>query len=104
MLRITLGVLCAVFVFAAVRVSAAVESRDMWVEVRVNGISQPDFAMLHVDLQGHLYVRKEDVRAWHMTLPPSAASATRAGPGSSAEGFVRIDGLPGLRVQLESDE
>jgi len=112
MLRVALGVLCAVAVLATVRVGAAIESRDLWVEVRINRIPQPDFAMLHVDLRGHLYVRKEDVRAWHMISPVSGTPGPRADPGSgsasagpgAAEELVRIDDFPGLRVHLDSDE
>lgn len=68
--------------------------RDIWVEVRINNVSQPDFALLHIDLRGHLFVRLVDMRAWHMKALGSAA----------AEDLVRIDDVPGLRVHLEEDE
>ena len=103
MLRIALGVLCAVAALATVRAGAAVESRDIWVEVRINGISQPGFAMLHVDLLGHLYVRKDDLRAWRVLSPAPGSPAPRSGPGA-AEELVRIDDFPGLRTHLDPDD
>ena len=106
MLRMTFALLCAVAVLAAARAVAAVEARDLWVEVRINGVTQSGFAMLHVDSQGHLYVHKEDMRAWHMVPPATASPAPRAsgGSGLSTQDLVRLDGLPGLRARLEADE
>ena len=33
------------------------EVRDIWVEVRINEVPQPAFALVHVDLRGHLFAR-----------------------------------------------
>ena len=92
-----LSVLYAVCMLGAVRVGDAVPApgtRDVWVEVRINDVTQSDFALLHIDLRGHLFARVEDLRVWHMK-PPSGA-----GPA----GFVRIDDVPGLQAHLEDDE
>jgi outer membrane usher protein FimD/PapC len=91
-----LSVLCALCMLGAVCVSnaaPAVRTRDLWVEVRINDVTQPDFALLRIDMRGHLFARVEDLRAWHMK-PPGAA-----GSGS----LVRIDDVPGLHVHLEAD-
>src|SRR5581483_2751537 len=53
--------------------AAAVGARNLWVEVRINGIPQADFALLHIDLRGHLLVQGEVIRAWH--LRPRGSSA-----------------------------
>ena len=92
-----LSVLFALCMLGAVRVSeaaTAVGTRDIWVEARINEVTQPDFALLHIDLRNHLFVRVEDLRAWRIKLPGSA------GAGS----LVRIDDVPGLHLHLESDE
>jgi outer membrane usher protein len=92
-----LSVLCASCMLAAVRVcdaAPAAGTRDVWVEVRINDVTQPDFALLHVDMRGHLSARVEDLRAWHMKPPGSAA------PGS----LVRIDDVPGVHTHLEADD
>ena len=94
--RHALGALCLGFVLGAVRTSHAAPAeavRDIWVEVRINKVSQPDFALVHVDLRGHLFARVEDMRAWHMTLPGSAM----------AGGLVRVDDVPGLHARLDED-
>jgi outer membrane usher protein len=84
-----LGALCVLLTgTAAAEVGTA---RDVWVEVRINDIPHPDFALLHVDLRGHLLVRAADVKAWHLR------------PQASADGLVRIDDIPGLRAHLEED-
>ena len=84
-----LGALCVLLTgTAAAGIGTA---REVWVEVRINDIAQPDFALLHVDPRGHLLVRIADVRAWHLK------------PQGSADGMVRIDDIPGLRVRLEED-
>ena len=91
-----LSVLCALCILGAVRVSAAAPTtgaRDVWVEVRINDVTQPDYALLHIDMRGHMFARVEDLKAWHMKPPVS-------GSGS----LVRIDDVPGLRVHLESDD
>jgi outer membrane usher protein len=70
------------------------DTRELWVEVRINNVSCSEFALLHIDLRGHLYVRLEDVWAWHLT-PPSRAEA---------DGLVRIDDFAGVRAHLDADE
>ena len=92
-----LSVLCALCMLGAVRVgdaAPAAGARDVWVEVRINDVTQPDFALLHVDMRGHLLARVEDLRAWRMK-PPSSAGSGR---------LVRIDDVPGLQVHLEADD
>ena len=92
-----LGALCVLWILWPVGVSGAAPAgtvRDIWVEVRINNVPQPDFALLHIDLRGHLFGRLEDVRAWHMKVPGSA----------EAEDLVRIDDVPGLRARLEEDD
>jgi len=84
-----IGALCVLLTGTVV--AAVGTARDVWVEVRINNIAQPDFALLHVDLRGHLYVRSADVKAWHMR------------PQGSADALVRIDDIPGLRVHREED-
>lgn len=78
---------------AAAKASVADEAgrRDLWVEVWVNQVAEPEFALLHIDLRGHLFVRAEALRAWHF----------RARGSAEAEGLVRIDDWPGLRARLE---
>ncbi len=91
-----LSVLCALCMLGAVRVGDAAPAsgaRDVWVEVRINDVTQPDFALLHIDMRGHMFARVEDLKAWHMKPPVS-------GSGS----LVRIDDVPGLHVHLESDD
>lgn len=100
MLRTTrhaLGALCLLSMLGAVGVGGAAPAgtvRDMWVEVRINNVSQADFALVHIDLRGHLFVRLEDLQAWHMKPPGSA----------EADDLVRLDDVLGLRVHLEEDE
>src|SRR5580698_8266277 len=92
-----LSVLCALCMLGAVRVgdaAPAAGARDVWVEVRINDVTQPDFALLHVDMRGHLLARVEDLRAWRMKPPSSSGSG----------GLVRIDDVPGLHVHLEADD
>lgn len=92
-----LGLLVALWMLEAVRMSdaaPAVGTRDIWVEVRINGVTQPDFALLHIDMRGHLFARVEDLRAWRMK------PASSAGSGS----LTRIDAVPGLHAHLEADE
>src|SRR3569833_2104364 len=83
------GALCVLLTGTAV--AAVGTARDVWVEVRINDIAQPDVALLHVDLRGHLFARSADVQAWHMR------------PQGSADGLVRIDDISGLRVHLEEE-
>ncbi len=92
-------VLYAVCMLGAVRAGDAASApapatRDVWVEVRINNVTQSDFALVHIDLRGHLSVRVEDLRVWHMKPPSSAVAGS----------FVRIDDVPGLRVHLEDGE
>jgi outer membrane usher protein len=97
MLRTARHALGALWILGAVGVSGAAPAgtvRDIWVEVRINNVPQPEFALLHVDLRGHLFVRLADMRAWHMRALRSAEAAD----------IVRIDDVPGLRVHLEEDE
>ena len=97
MARRALGALCVLSMLGAVGVSGAAPAgtvRDIWVKVRINNVSQPDFALLHIDLRGHLFVRLADMRAWHMKAQGSA----------EADDLVRIDDVPALRVHLEEDE
>jgi outer membrane usher protein len=92
------SVLCALCMLGAVRVSDAAPAagaRDIWVEVRLNDVTQSDLALLHIDMRGHVFARVEDLRAWHMKPPGSAGR-----PG----GLARIDDVPGLHLHLESDE
>lgn len=92
-----LSVLCAVCTLGAVRVGDAARAtgtRDVWVQVRINDVTQPDFALLHIDLRDHLYARVEDLRVWHMKPAGSSESG----------GVVRIDDVPGLNVHLEDDD
>ena len=74
---------------------AAGSARDVWVEVHINHVQQPDFALLHIDLRGHLWARVADVRVWHL----ESASA-----GGGSGGLVRIDDFPGLHARLGADE
>src|SRR3569833_2791615 len=95
--RHALGALWLLSILGTAGVSSAAPAgtvRDIWVEVRINKVSQPDFALLHIDLRGHLFVRLADMRTWHMKAPGSA----------EAGDLVRIDDVPGLRVHLEEDE
>jgi outer membrane usher protein len=92
-----LSVLCALCMLGAVRVADAAPAsgaRDVWVEVRINAVTQPDFALLHVDMRGHLSARVEDLRAWHMKPPGTAAAGS----------LVRIDDVPGVHTHLEADD
>jgi outer membrane usher protein len=92
-----LSVLCALCMLGAVRVADAAPAsgaRDVWVEVRINDVTQPDFALLHVDMRGHLSARVEDLRAWHMKPPGTAAAGS----------LVRIDDVPGVHTHLEADD
>jgi outer membrane usher protein len=84
---------------AGVTYDASTETgRERWVEVRINEVPCPDFALLRIDPQGRLFVRTDDVRAWGMRLP---ATATTLGvPGTR----VRIDNVEGLHVHLDEDE
>ena len=98
--RVALRMPALACMLAAARLScaepASAESvRDLWVEVHVNHVPQPDFALLHIDLRGHLWARVEDVRAWHLQ---------KAGAGGGAGGLVRIDDFPGLHARLDADE
>lgn len=93
--RQALGALCVLSMLGAVGLGRAAPggtTRDIWVEVRLNEVSQPEFALLHIDLRGHLFVRVGDLKAWHMR------------PRAAADDLVRIDDIPGLRVRLEEDE
>src|ERR1051325_9166528 len=95
--RHALGALCVLSILGAVGVTGAApagQGRDIWVEVRINNVSQPDFALLHADLRGHLFVRLADMRAWHMKAQGSA----------EADDLVRIDDVPGLPGDLEEDD
>src|SRR5581483_1733493 len=96
--RRALSTLILACVLAAARVGQAAPelARDVWVEVRINNVPQPDFALLHIDLRGHLLARVEDIRAWH--LEPSTSS------GAAAGGLVRLDDFPGLHARLDADE
>lgn len=91
------GTLCVVCLLGTVgwsQVAPAAEVRDTWVEVRINQVPQPAFALVHVDLRGHLYARVADLLAWHMRPPASA------GPDDQ----VRIDDIPGLQAYLLADD
>ena len=89
-----LCVMCLLGMVGRSQAAPAVEVRDIWVEVRINQVPQPAFALVHVDLRGHLFARVEDLRAWHMRPPAS--------PSSDAQ--VRIDDIPGLQAHLDADD
>lgn len=89
--------LCVVCLLGTVGLSQAAptaDARDIWVEVRINKVPQPAFALVHVDLRGHLFARVEDLRVWHMRPPASPRSDDQ----------VRIDDIPGLQAHLEADD
>ena len=89
-------ILACVLVAARVGQAAPDLARDVWVEVRINNVPQPDFALLHIDLRGHLLARMEDVRAWRLLSSTST--------GAAAGGLVRLDDFPGLHARLDADE
>ena len=95
-----LGMLALACMLAAARMShaeapPAAGARDLWVEVHLNHVLQPDFVLLHVDLRGHLWAKADDVRTWH--LKPMTSDGAGSGP-------VRIDDFPGLQARLADDE
>lgn len=93
--RRALSMLALACMLAAARMGQAAESaRDLWVEVRINSVAQPDYALVHVDLRGHLLARVEDVRAWRLRPTTSGADG----------GLIRLDDFPGLHARLEADE
>jgi outer membrane usher protein len=73
--------------------------RERWVEVTLNGVLHPDFALLRIDSRGALYVRRSDVNAWHMTIIPGASAQL-----NDEDASVRIDNIPGLHARLDHDE
>jgi spore coat protein U-like protein len=90
-----LSVLGALCMPGAVRVSDATPAsgaRDVWVEVRINDVTQPDFALLHIDMRGHLSARVEDLKAWRMQPPNSAVLFLSAclGMGSSDNAWALL--------------
>ena len=99
--RRTAFLLCMLAVAAGLtrRVAAATDAgREFWVEVTINGVPFPDFALLRVDGQGALFVRSTDVSAWRLIVP----GVTAKSQGTRTR--VRIDNIPKLRARLDSSE
>jgi hypothetical protein len=96
--------------------------RERWVEVTINGVPYPDFALLRIDPRRALFVRRSDINAWHMVIPGAGAGAgpgagigigigAGAGAGAGADARledpdspIRIDNVPGLHARLERDD
>jgi outer membrane usher protein len=70
-------------------------SRELWVEVSINKVPLPDFALVNVDAQGGLYARKSDLTAWHLRLPQDSTAA------GASETLIRVDNLPGLHTHID---
>jgi outer membrane usher protein len=80
-------------------VAAATDAgREFWIEVTINGVRFPDFALLRVDGQGGLFVRGTDVSAWRLIVP----GVTAKSEGTRTR--VRIDNVPQLHARLDSSE
>ena len=72
--------------------------RELWVEVILNGVPRPDFALLRIDSPGAFYLRASDIQAWHLIIPGANAQP------DAAETSVRIDNVPGLQARLDPGE
>jgi outer membrane usher protein len=98
-----LGLLLRVFILATASHPAAVAGvnipeRERWVEVTLNGIPHPDFALLRIDSNAAFFVRTSDLEVWRIIIPGSDAQS------KTADAPVRIDNVPGLRARLDRTE
>src|SRR5262245_36656701 len=72
--------------------------RELWVEVEINHVVRPDFALLRIDAAQAWFVRPKDVRDWQLRLEHIDSTS------GDSYATVRIDHTPGLRVSLDPDE
>lgn len=91
-----LALAAAAVLIHVARASAAGAERELWVEVRINRVTCPDFALLRIDSRGALFVRSTDITAWHLHLP-----GVNADP-ADADARVRIDNVAGLHAKLDA--